>query len=210
MHKVVQVVEFLQPAAISCYALVLKSGSCMVPNTFGVMVGDHDRVFFQLASLPNNVVMPFGCLRSLAEADLPRPYIRTGIPEYDKWTWSDHWYDLQTNRNRRILVYEAGGRLCAVLSYDLLPADEIFVQLVAVDKATRGQGLGGHLLRWAETHGRATRCARVYLWADDRTVTFYEKMGYDRVSAHPMALDPGKYWKMARALIYSLPSGPNS
>lgn len=57
----------------------------------------------------------------------------------------------------------------------------LFVDLLAVDPAERNRGLGGELMRRAETYGLETGCLEVRLFVDERNARarrFYSRLGY--------------------------------
>ena len=149
--------------------------------------------------------MPFGCLRELAEQDTARPYLKIGDSEYDKWSWADHWYDMNAQRPWRVFVYEATGKIWAVLKFRI-NNEQLFIDLIATDKRKQGGGIGGHLLRWAETHARCSRCTSVSMWAIENKVEYYKKFKYNHVKGSlPITLGATKYVMMERKLLYSLP-----
>ncbi|WP_309123456.1 GNAT family N-acetyltransferase [Paenibacillus sp.] len=69
----------------------------------------------------------------------------------------------------------AAGFLTAVVR-----GDELFVDMLAMDRAFQGSGAGGELLRRAEKHGvdRGCRVMRLYVNDDNaRGIRFYRKHG---------------------------------
>ncbi|MGD0094256.1 MAG: hypothetical protein ABSE73_30480 [Planctomycetota bacterium] len=208
LYHALQAVKRLAPADICSYALVLKAGASTVPNRFGAVTGDHDRALFLLKEMWNNAVMPFGCLRMLREDDVGRPYIRTKKNEYDKWSWEDHWYEMKLDRSVRVYVYENQGTIVAVLKFKLIEGGELFIDLVAANKDGE-KGLGGHLVRWAETQGRMSRCTHVTACADKRIIGWWERQYYERdVSKRPIKAERTQYIWIKRKLLYNLPGGP--
>ena len=62
------------------------------------------------------------------------------------------------------------------------------IDLLAVDPACRGRGIGSALLREAEAYGRSRRCAAAALFVDegnDRAHAFYLRAGYRTVRYWP-------------------------
>jgi len=69
----------------------------------------------------------------------------------------------------------------------LYPIEDVqgyFAQLVVVDEARRGQGIGTQMMRAAEAVVQQRGGKRIYLDAIDReeVIRFYERMGYQHVS----------------------------
>jgi GNAT superfamily N-acetyltransferase len=206
LHRALQAVTVLKPRDVCSYSLVLKAGASTIPNYFGVMIADHDRALFLLDEMWNNAVMPFGCLRKLNERDLDRPYVRVDDPEYDKWSWSDHWYDVNADNTANVYVYESRGEIVGMVKFKLKERGELLLDLVAVNKDREGQKLGGHLVRWAETRGRAACCSHVTAWADERQLHKWKKLGYQCVATTtPIKLAGIQFHKIRRKLIYNLP-----
>jgi len=80
------------------YSLVVKKTSEFIPNYFGMLIEEHDRVFFQLDKFPNNRLrnkIPFGSLRTLREDDIHR--IPNGI----------------RTQHSNVYVYEVSGQIVA-------------------------------------------------------------------------------------------------
>jgi len=209
LYNALQAVRRLWPTDVCSYSLVLKAGASTVPNYFGTVIGDHDRALFLLTEMWNNAVMPFGCLRMLREDDIQRPYIHTGDPEYDKWSWADHWYEIKSGGAMRVYVYESQGKIAAILKFKLVERGELFIDLVAVSKKRKGEGLGGHLVRWAETQARLASCTHVTACADERKVAWWEKLKYERVvGKDPIKAENTQFHWIKRKLLYNLPGGP--
>jgi len=69
---------------------------------------------------------------------------------------------------------ETAGGLWGRISYDWL-----FVELLAVPDAARGQGLGRHVMEQAEAIAREAGCAGIWLDTYEfQARGFYEKLGY--------------------------------
>jgi GNAT superfamily N-acetyltransferase len=194
------------PSALMTYALVVKRGSRHVPNYFGVVIEDYDRAYFLLDVIPNNRVMPYGTIRRLREEDLNKPYVRTGHDDYDRLSWSDHWYDVRTDPRRRVYVYEHGGRLLGVLSFILREKTSVLIDLVARDGDAQRKGIGGHLVRWAITQGRCACCPVADLWSEPRAVEAYRRLGFDEAGGQTMELGNTTLHRMRMKLLYNLPA----
>jgi len=53
LRKAYLAVEAMQPKEISSYSLVVRVGASIIPNHFGLMIGDYDRAFFLREIFPN-------------------------------------------------------------------------------------------------------------------------------------------------------------
>lgn len=204
-HTMLKVIEKLQESragAICSYSLVMKENSAVVPNYFGLLIGDHDRALFMLDRLPNNRVAPFGCIRALNEADLRRTRFRAGLHEYDKWTWGDYWYDQHSEAGWLFYVFEHQGKILGIIRFRIRPDSHVFLDLVVVAKQAQGRDIGTQLIRLAETRGRFARCREVRLWSDERVAAFYRKLGYVAVKpAKQLPLEGVSYKLLRKPLV---------
>ena len=193
---------------VCSYSLVLKRGSEFVPNFFGVAIDDHDRALFMLHEIPNNRLMPFGVVRRLSQEDVRRvpQNLDCGLPSISKMTWGDFFYDVA--RGSHVFVYEDMDMIKALISFDLREGAELIVDAVAADRTCQGQGLGGHLMRWAETCARHARCQMMKLWAIEDGVGFYKRLDYEEVGEQ-LDLGDEQYRLMRRRLLYNLPEEDN-
>jgi GNAT superfamily N-acetyltransferase len=190
-----------------CYCLVLKRGSSFVPNMFGVMIGDHDRAYFQLDEITNSRSINFGIVRALDKHDVSKPPLRCDVPSLDKVDWSDLWYDMATD-GRQVYVVEERGRLAAYISFHIKSGDHAIVDAVVRDKSST-PGLGGDLLRWVETQARSRNCRSIKLWAIKARVDYYKGEGFEEDGGiEPLKLAQETYIPMTRRLLYNLPEDP--
>ena len=196
------------------YTLVLKRTSEFIPSFFGLLIDEHDRAFFQLEAIPNNRLhskrafsmgRPLGQLRLLRADDVDRKpnHLDVGVPSIDKVTFADLYYGAQT-ASMKVYVYEIGNEICAFIAFKNRNGT-LFVDTVATDKKLHGAGIGGLLMRWAESVARSTKCTSVELWAIEERMSFYKVFGYEPVSNEVMNLGEGeKYAKMIRRILYNV------
>ena len=189
---------------ICTYSLVLKRGASFIPNFFSVMIEQHDRAYFLLDKIPNLRVMPLGAFRKLRQEDVMRRQknIKSGLRSLDKTTWSDLLYESKTNGNN-VFIYEEGGNILGFISFRIKDS-HLFIDAIAVDKRTQGKGLGGYLMRWAETSARAANCNRIELWAKNDRIGFYRDKARFVKTTEELDLGDEKYTRMERSLLYNL------
>ncbi|OGP66847.1 MAG: hypothetical protein A2031_06900 [Deltaproteobacteria bacterium RBG_19FT_COMBO_43_11] len=196
-------IQQLGASEIMSYSLVIKRGSCVIPNFFSLLIGDHDRAVFLLEKIPNNRLVPFGVFRRLNEEDIKRKpeSINTDVESIAKITWSDLWYQYKTASNY-IYVYERHGKIFGFISF-LIKKDVLFIDAVVVDNSVRGSGLGGSLMRFAETCARSNNCDSICLWGINDRQDFYKHVGY-KPTLNELDLGKEKYIFMQRKLLYNL------
>lgn len=186
------------------YSLVIKGGAELVPNYFGVLIADHDRAYFQLASIPNNRLKakpPFGVLRVLTAEDISRPLPKTGLASMDSTKFSDLIYE-QASRGTHVYVYEHAKAICGFVSFEHRDR-KVFVDAVGADIAYHGRSVGGLLVRWAETWARSHKCEVVELWAIEERRPFYEHMGYE-VDGQLLDLGDEQLRLMRKRMLYNV------
>lgn len=194
---------------ILSYALVLKRGACFIPNYFGLVIDDHDRALFKLEKYANNRLCkkkPFGTLRKLEEADVHRTpdHIESELASINKMTWGDLWYEKKA-KSSQVYVYELNGEIKAFLSFKV-QQNALFIDALAASKELEGVGIGGVLMRWAETWARSANCNEVNLWSIDnpKRIGFYEHAGFTLTAEDTLDLGNEKYKHMRRVLLYNL------
>lgn len=204
LGKAYRSIEALNPLDISSYSLVVRRGASIIPNFFGLMVRDHDRVHFLKTVIPNNRLPSFGCVRTLSDEDLGKPMVNTGESFIDKFTWSDLMYEMRVEPRRRTYLYERKGVIQGFISFRLGKGRALLVDTLGVDKQFQRQGIAGYLLRWAETYGRHRRCRSIALWGVEQRAEWYQKRGFQTLG-NEMILDGDRFLLMSKKLLYNLP-----
>lgn len=186
MLSVVRAAGKLGASHVFSYSLVVKRSSSFVPHYFGVVVGDHDRVLFQLDNIPNNrlfsgAVPPTCLFRRIDSSDAARTSatLDTGVKSLDKISFGDLYYEHRVN-GFDVVLAEDQGRIAGFLKIKTIEQGPLLIDVIANDKSYRGKGIGGALMRFAETMGRAGCCSYIELWAIDEKVQFYERFGFDK------------------------------
>ena len=129
-----------------------------------------------------------------AIADLSRTLIETGLP----WSWVPRRVEASIRHpETNVLVARVREGIAGfgIMRYGL---EEAHLNLFAVDRAWRGQGMGRRLLEWLERPARVAGLARIVLEvrADNGGArAFYERLGY-----RTLALLPGYYRDRESAL----------
>ena len=209
--RVTKALEELEPRKISSYALVVRRGSQVIPNHFGFLIGDHDRVHFPAPRYSNNRLFPFGTYRRMCEEDCARPMIMTGADFIDKLHWEDRWYEVSTDPKRQIYIHEQNGSICGFVSFRLQENGGILLDEVGVDKSCHGQKLGAHLMRWAEHYARHENCSNIELWAVENRVKWYQGMEYLHAGEQaPLKLAGTRFFKMRKKLLFNLLDDENT
>lgn len=202
--RIVKEIEKLSPSAITSYALVVRRGAKIIPNHFGYLIGDHDRVHFPSTVVANNCLCEYGVYRKISEEDASRKMIETGRDFIDKITWEDRLYEVATDPGKHVYLYEQNGEVCGFVSFRLPRNRTLLIDEVAVDLRYRGQRLGGHLMRWAEHFGRHRNCTAVELWAVADRVGWYKDLGYEPSGKPPLKIGGHEFWFMRKKLLYNL------
>lgn len=191
--------------AITSYGLVVKSTAVFIPNYFGLMMGYDDRALFLLKEIPNNRIMPSGLLRLLSEADLSRDRVISGVDSIDRSTWSDMYFAMTANPEVTTFVYHSCEQFQAYLTVTLVPNRTLALDVVAVDKNSQKQNLGGHLVRWAETYARHNGCNAIELWGIDAYVGWYQKHGFTPTGKKQMLPEKNSveiYHQMRKQIVF--------
>jgi len=198
-------IEEMKPVEISSYSLVVRMGASILPNHFGVMIEDHDRALFLKEIFPNNRLFACGCVRKLADDDQAMPKPLSGKDFVDKFSWGDIIYEMRIDPRRQTYIYEQGRQIKGFVSFKITPGDDILVDTIVVDQNCQKQGIGGNLMRWAETCGRNHHCKTIYLWAVDDEKKWYHNKGYEFCDDKPLVLDGVTFHLMRKKLLYNLP-----
>ncbi|MFZ2031907.1 MAG: GNAT family N-acetyltransferase [Vitreimonas sp.] len=187
------------------YSLVTKIGSQIIPSYFGVLIGYRDRVYFQLPEVPNNRLQkkpPFGVLRRLNQTDVDRPYIKSGVASLDKENYGDHFYDQETEGSHVYIMLNR-DKVLGLVKFKLRETN-LVISLVAVEKKLRGSGVGGALIRWAETWARNHNCKVIELWAIENMVDMYKHVGFEVVEKQINTGGGENYVHMRRSILYHI------
>lgn len=97
------------------------------------------------------------------------------------------------------LVAETDGRTAAFLHL-IIQQRVLFVDLLAVDRAYQGAGLGARLMKRAERQALEQNCAAARLYVDEENEggrRFYERLGYGIVAYHASL----QCYEMAKRLL---------
>jgi N-acetylglutamate synthase-like GNAT family acetyltransferase/hypoxanthine-guanine phosphoribosyltransferase len=202
--RIIKEIKKFKVAGITSYALAVRRGSKVIPNHFGFLIGDHDRVQFPSLRLANNCLCEYGVYRKLSAEDAERKMIRTGEDFIDKISWEDRLYEIANDTSRQVYLHEKNDAICGFISFRFKDGKTVFVDEIAIDKNYRKQGLGGHLMRWAEHCARHRDCTKIELWAVDDQVDFYRYLGYESADKRPLRLSKHKFWRMHKKLLYNL------
>lgn len=192
------------------YSLVIKQSSNFLPHYFGLVVGDHDRTVFLLESIPNNRLfkgknhLPIGFCRRIDSADALRQQqsLDVGLASLDKISWGDLYYEHCAN-GYDVIVVEDGNQLAGYIKLKIKDGHTLFIDVVANDLGYRKKGIGGALMRYAESMGRAQKLKYVELWAIENQVSHYQ----DEYKFVPLGetINAGgdeSYTRMRRPLLY--------
>lgn len=207
MLECVRLVREAQARQTLSYSLVVKRSACFIPHYFGVVVGDHDRSLFMLDQLPNNRLFtskyrPLGLLRKIAEEDVDRPgVLETGVASLDKISWGDLFYEHKAN-GYEVYVLEENANIAGFIKVRIKEGRSVGIDVVAADSRYQGRGIGGALMRFAETLGRSNQCKYIDLWAIHDKVDTYQHLGY---SCRGETIDAGageRYSYMHKQLLY--------
>lgn len=195
-------------ASVISYSLTVKKSSSFLPHYFGVIVGDHDRVLFQLEKIPNNRLFtrkysPIGCFRRINQADSehPRAQLDTGVASIDKISLGDLYYEHRAN-GYDVIVVEDRDKIAGFLKIKAHPKKHLQLDVIAADQAYKGKGLGGALMRYAETMGRANCCTHIELWSIKDKIEWYEKFGFESTADEINAGSGEIYGLMRKKLLY--------
>jgi GNAT superfamily N-acetyltransferase len=189
---------------ILSYTLMLKRSSEVIPTYFSVLVAEKDRVFFQLDEMPNNRLCeraPFGTLREVTKHDVNLVIEEIG-PPFEGATMGGLLYDQQT-KNYHPYIYLHRNKVCGFVSFSK-KRKTLFIDAWATIKEYRGKGIGGALLRWAETWGRSSKCDAVELWAFQDAIPTYLKYHYQFIGEQEMILSATQSYRlMGKKILYN-------
>jgi GNAT superfamily N-acetyltransferase len=184
MLQIAQYAEDQGALSVASYSLVVKRTSAFIPQDFGVIIGDYDRAVFLMEEIPGphlNKKAGCGYIRTLTSdvVDAFTDFLSTGEESIDKETWGDLLYAKHA-KGAFVYVYIQNGKPVGALSLAIKPSEKTLVDVVAVDNGYKGKGIGGALMRWAETLARSYNCSEFELWSINRedVVSKYQKQGF--------------------------------
>lgn len=216
MSRVAAEVLRFEPAELSSYALVIKRASRFVPTLWGLMIGETDRAFFLLDSIPNNRLdaaghnaaktkkQPHVHIERLNDTHVKLPPVASQVPSMDRITWSDRVFQMQASEHHTCTyVLQHGAAIVGYLTVHGVEADFLMIDEIAVDQNQQKKGYGGVLMRFADTLARHADCRYVRLLGIDQQVDFYKGFEYRLLEARdPIILDAETYRLMERAVLY--------
>jgi len=209
MYHAVQKVEKLGASQVASYSLVVKRGSFFIPNFFSLLMGDNDRAYFLLDSIPNNRMTPsFGTFRKLSKDDAKQnpSMFDSGLPSMNKTSWADLWYEC-VSKLSSVYVYEQKSKIHGFVSFKVNNRS-LVIDALAVDKGIQKNGVAGSLMRWAETCARLNDCCEVSLWAIKERIDFYRRKGFES-TPQELILGDEEYTLMRRAILYNVENDVN-
>lgn len=202
----------LGAAAVCSYSLVVKRSTCYVPTFFGLMIGDPDRAYFLLDTIPNNRLdagasrSPYVHLELLEESDVERPQLVSDLGSMDRITWGDRYYDIQNSTNRQTYLLKERDTVVGFLTLHTERKGMLTIEEVAVDREHKSKGYGGILLRFADTMARHSSCRSIRLNAITNKVELYRKFGYAEMAKKPLKLGSDEAFQpMTRPILYHIP-----
>ncbi len=193
---------------IISYGLMVKRTSIFIPSYFGLMIGEHDRAYFQSDRIPNHRLRknaPFGILRTIEEGDLSaeQQSLDSGVASLSEITLVALWY-AHKSRGDHIYVYEHAGRLAGFVHFTVTGDRTLLLDAIAVDRAYQERGIGGMLLRWVENWARNNRLLAIDLFAILDRISWYKRYGYSELDEKSMPLGSEAFQKMRRKLLYNM------
>jgi GNAT superfamily N-acetyltransferase len=207
MYEAVKTLKGSGITDVITYSFVVKRSSFFIPNYFGILIDEHDRPYFQLDRIPNNLLReeaPFGVMRRISADDAAseKQFLETGVPSIDRTSLGDLWYADQTEGSQ-VYVYQYEDSVAAFISFKLESLGALYVDIIATDAKYRGRGLGGLLMRWAGTYARSCCCKSIDLRAHVDRLSFYEHYGFTVVGA-TIEIGAGEaYTLMRKQIIYT-------
>lgn len=191
------------------YALILKRNARFVPNFFGAVIDGTDRAYFQLDKIPNNRLMDprkasFGHIRMIDDQDYALPPIKCGVPSIEAVSFGDLIYQSKSH-GAHVYLYMHNGEVRGYISF-ALDGKIVKIDIVVGDPNNPGSGVGGALMRWAETWARSIGCDAIELWAIEERISFYEERGFEKVpGAAPIIVsDKEKYTNLRKRILYNI------
>jgi GNAT superfamily N-acetyltransferase len=178
MLRLIKAIRSRGAIDIISYSLVIKRNSALVPTYFGTVIDDKDKMYLQLHKLPNNRLsekQPFFVLREITFDDHAMTIGSVGDP-FEDIAAGDLLYEFGA-LNCKVYVAEHDRKILSFISFRK-NGHTLYIDSWGSVKQYRGQGVGGPLLRWAETWARSTKCDRIELWAFEGAIPIYQYYGY--------------------------------
>lgn len=194
-------------ASLMTYSLVLKRTSEFIPSFFSLLIDEHDRALFQLQKLPNNRLQtPFGYLRAINADDVKRTpnALRTSVASIAKITFGDLYYD-KIAHDGLVYLYEQDNEIRGYVHFTCQPHGILAIDTILTDQAHVGKGIGGAMMRWAETFARSRRCTSIELWSIENQRDFYLNQYFELTDDKPIYLGDGEtYYRMTKRVLYNV------
>ena len=207
LMRIASAISSFRPSAISSYAIAVHRSSQVVPNHFGFLTEDHDRVLCLRHPYQNSRLVPFGCLRKLSSSDCRRRMVKTGEKFIDKVAWEDRWYEVSTDAKRVVYVFEGLDRIQGFVSFRYVDASTMLIDELGTDEAFQKRGIAGCLLRWAEHCARHADCSRIELRGVETRVGWYQDKGFHKVRGEkPLRLCGKRFYRMTKPVVYNVPA----
>lgn len=194
-------------AMVMSYGLVMKKTSEFVPSFFGLVIDEHDRALFQLDELPNNRLKkarPFGHLRLIRPEDADiQVSLNTSVASIQKITFGDLYYEYRAH-DSLVYLYEEGNEIRGYIQFSRHNGT-LSIDTIVADEKYQKSGIGGALMRWAETYARSNRCSAINLWAIENQREFYEKYCFAVIDPEPAHFGDGEqYFHMSKRVLYNI------
>jgi GNAT superfamily N-acetyltransferase len=228
MAATIRSIKDADAAGVCSYSLVLKESSALIPSYWAVSIGDEDRAYLLLDSIPNNRLvrpvasadddgvdegfgnaltegikgrLPYFTVRKLSHDDISKPKFKVRLASLNRSTWPDLYYEMRNSDRVDTYVLEIGADIVGYITMELPEEKELSIEQVAVSHRHKGKGYGAALLRWAETRGRLKDCTHIRLWAFTEREGWYCGHGFRRTGDGPMDLGDEKYVRMRKCLL---------
>jgi GNAT superfamily N-acetyltransferase len=107
-------------------------------------------------------------------------------------------------QNQHPYLYEHAGKIAGFVSF-AKKSNVLFIDSWGTTLEFRGKGIGGAMLRWAETWARSNRCEGIELWAFEGAIPIYKKYGYEFIRGEELNLSEAHRFKlMGKRILYHI------